>query len=108
MLPAGTAQYHISSDVAHAVKVYWEGTEDENFLLTKGVDLLMETNRLWSDMAVYHSESDSYAIQNVTGPDEYTALVDNNFYTNSMIKDQLKFFTSLLEEYKKRPNNDPF
>ena len=27
----------------------------------------------------------------VTGPDEYTALVDNNFYTNLMAREHLKY-----------------
>ena len=98
--PAGTAQYHISSDVAHALKVYWEGTGDDDFLLTKGMDLLVETSRLWADMAVFDKQAGGYALQNVTGPDEYTALVDNNFYTNRMVMDQLQFFRKVRELFK--------
>ena len=105
--PAGTAQYHISSDVAHAVKVYWEGTGDREFLLNQGLELLVETNRLWADMAVFDADEEHYAIQNVTGPDEYTALVDNNFYTNRMIKDQLGFFADILNDFGKLADSDP-
>lgn len=105
--PAGTAQYHISSDVAHAVKVYWEGTGDEEFLLNQGLELLAETARLWADMAVFDEDAGGYAIQNVTGPDEYTALVDNNFYTNRMAADQLRFTRRVLTQYRTLAETDP-
>ena len=103
--PAGTAQYHLSSDIAHALKIYWEGTGDTDFLLTKGMDLLVETNRLWADMAVFDKRAGGYAIQNVTGPDEYTALVDNNFYTNRMVMDQLQFFGNLRKRFGAMPGS---
>jgi alpha,alpha-trehalose phosphorylase len=85
--PAGTAQYHINADIAHAIKRYMEVTEDDEFLLLYGAEIVFETARLWIDLGFFNSEKGgSFCINCVTGPDEYTAIVNNNFYTNLMAK----------------------
>lgn len=87
--PAGTAQYHINADIAFAIKQYIEATGDVSLLIEGGAELVFETARIWSDLA--HLVDGSYHIDEVTGPDEYTALVNNNFYTNVMAKTHLAF-----------------
>ncbi|HWR60089.1 MAG TPA: glycosyl hydrolase family 65 protein [Clostridia bacterium] len=90
--PAGTAQYHINADIAHAVKKYVEVTEDYEFLLRFGAEIVFETARLWVDLGFFNSEKGgSFCINCVTGPDEYTAIVNNNFYTNLMAKENLEY-----------------
>ncbi|KUO63905.1 MAG: glycoside hydrolase [Gracilibacter sp. BRH_c7a] len=90
--PAGTAQYHINADIAHAIKSYMEVTQDYEFLLLYGAEILFETARLWSDLGFYNSEKGGkFCINCVTGPDEYTAIVNNNFYTNLMAKENLEY-----------------
>ncbi|HWQ30773.1 MAG TPA: glycosyl hydrolase family 65 protein, partial [Negativicutes bacterium] len=90
--PASTAQYHINADIAHAVKKYMEATEDYEFLINYGAEVVFETARLWMDLGFFSSEKDgSFCINCVTGPDEYTAIVNNNFYTNLMAKENLKY-----------------
>ncbi|HYE83145.1 MAG TPA: glycosyl hydrolase family 65 protein [Clostridia bacterium] len=90
--PAGTAQYHINADIAHAIKSYMEATRDYEFLLLYGAEILFETARLWSDLGFYNSEKGGrFCINCVTGPDEYTAIVNNNFYTNLMAKENLEY-----------------
>ena len=88
--PAGTAQYHINADIAYALKKYMAATEDEAFLLEKGAELLFETARLWADLGDYIPHK-GFCLNAVTGPDEYTALVNNNAFTNLMAKDHLEF-----------------
>ncbi|WP_210162871.1 beta-phosphoglucomutase [Pleomorphomonas oryzae] len=87
--PAGTAQYHINADIAFAIKQYVEATGDDTLLTDGGAELVFETARVWADLA--HLVEDSYHIDEVTGPDEYTALVNNNFYTNVMAKTHVGF-----------------
>lgn len=87
--PAGTAQYHINADIAFAIKQYVEATGDVSLLTDGAAELLFETARVWADLA--HPVDGSYHIDEVTGPDEYTALVNNNFYTNVMAKTHLAF-----------------
>ena len=90
--PAGTAQYHINADIAHAIKSYMEATQDEDFMLLHGAEILFETARLWADLGFYNSEKGGkFCINCVTGPDEYTAIVNNNFYTNIMAKENLEY-----------------
>ncbi len=87
--PAGTAQYHINADIAFAIKQYVEATGDDTLLTDGAAELVFETARVWSDLA--HLVGGNYHIDEVTGPDEYTALVNNNFYTNVMAKTHLAF-----------------
>ncbi|PLR96542.1 glycoside hydrolase family 65 protein [Bacillus sp. T33-2] len=82
--PAGTAQYHISADVAYSYVQYYLATADDNFLMEFGAEVLFETARLWMDAGHYHNGS--FKIDAVTGPDEYTCIVNNNYYTNVMAK----------------------
>ena len=90
--PAGTAQYHINAAIAHAIKNYMEATQDEGFLLSFGAEILFETARLWADLGYFNADKNGkFCINCVTGPDEYTAIVNNNFYTNIMAKDNLEY-----------------
>ncbi|CAN5732787.1 glycosyl hydrolase family 65 protein [soil metagenome] len=87
--PAGTAQFHINADIAYAVKSYWEATGDDDFMKTLGAELVFETARVWLDLG--HTDGERFCIHAVTGPDEYTALVNNNLYTNAMAQMHLDF-----------------
>ena len=91
--PTGTAQYHIDADIAYAVAQYVQVTGDEDFLQAEGVDILVETARLWMGLGRY-KEDGRFHIHCVTGPDEYTVLVDDNLYTNQMAR------FNLLAAYK--------
>ena len=87
--PAGTAAFHINADIARAVQLYIEVTGDEDFERDAGLELLCETARLWASYG-YHAADGRFRIDGVTGPDEYSALVDNNLYTNLMARDNLR------------------
>ncbi|HAL73880.1 MAG TPA: family 65 glycosyl hydrolase, partial [Clostridiales bacterium] len=83
--PAGTAQYHINADIAFAVAQYVEVTEDFEFMKLYGLEILIETARLWHEVGFYNQlKGNRFCINAVTGPDEYNVLVDNNCYTNLM------------------------
>src|SRR5437764_7818429 len=81
--PAGTAAFHINADVADAVRRYLFATGDEEFEEAAGLELLVSTARLWRSLG-HHDAQGKFRIDRVTGPDEYTALVDNNVFTNLM------------------------
>ncbi len=96
--PAGTAQYHINADIAHAVKIYYEATGDIKFMIDMGAEMVFETARIWMDIGHFcPNKFDQFCIDEVTGPDEYTALVNNNFYTNMMAKEHLEFAVEIAE-----------
>ena len=100
--PAGTAQYHINADIILALKSYMEATNDMDFLLNGGAEMIFETARLWEDLGCYvANKNNKFCINCVTGPDEYTAIVDNNFYTNMMAQMNLQYgydIAKLLKE----------
>lgn len=90
--PAGTAQYHINGDIAFAIKKYMEVTEDTVFLTQYGAEMLFETARLWADLGAFiENKGNQFCINGVTGPDEYTAIVNNNCYTNLIAKENMQY-----------------
>ena len=94
--PAGTAQYHINADIAHAIEGYLETTGDREFLVDGGAEIVFETARMWATLgAVIPDRDGAFRINEVTGPDEYSALVNNNFYTNAMARAHLRFAVDL-------------
>lgn len=87
--PSGTAAYHISGDVAYSVIAYYLATKDIEFLCDQGAEILMETARLFIDTGNF--VNGQFHIQDVTGPDEYTCMVNNNYYTNLLAKYNLEW-----------------
>jgi len=86
--PAGTAAFHINADIAHAVMMYLDATEDAAFEREVGLPLLVETARLWRSLG-QHDAMGTFRIEGVTGPDEYSAVKDNNLYTNLLAQSNL-------------------
>src|SRR5207245_10304794 len=87
--PAGTAAFHVSGDIADAVVRYQAVTGDESFEREVGLELLVETARLWRSLG-HHDPQGRFRIDGVTGPDEYSAISDNNVYTNLMAQRNLR------------------
>jgi alpha,alpha-trehalose phosphorylase len=86
--PAGTAAFHINADIAAAVTRYIDATHDADFEREVGLPLLVETARLWRSLG-QHDADGKFRIEGVTGPDEYSAIKDNNLYTNLMAQANL-------------------
>ncbi len=100
--PAGTAQVHINADIAFAVKRYWEATGEDAFLFDMGAEIVCETARLYRDLGFYNPKRGGrFCINEVTGPDEYNALVDNNAYTNLMAAENMRFAADALAYMEK-------
>lgn len=87
--PAGTAQYHLNADIAHAFVQYYLATGDKEFFLKRSLEVIFETARIW--MEIGNFEGDAFHIHDVTGPDEYTAIVSDNYFTNKMAQFNLKW-----------------
>jgi alpha,alpha-trehalose phosphorylase len=87
--PAGTAAFHIDADIADAVVRYQAATEDDSFERDVGLELLVETARLWRSLG-HHDAQGRFRIDGVTGPDEYSAIADNNVYTNLLAQRNLR------------------
>jgi alpha,alpha-trehalose phosphorylase len=94
--PAGTAQYHINADIAYGFIQYHLYHQDKAFMLEAGAEVIFETARIWLEIGHWHKEK--FHIDNVTGPDEYTAIVNNNYYTNIMAKYHMYWAFKLYKE----------
>ena len=104
---AGTAQYHIDADVAHALSQYVAATGDLDFLAREAIDILVETARLWADLGFWRT-FDGHAlfhIHGVTGPDEYTTVVNDNLFTNVMARANLRAAVRQLHDLRLRDMN---
>ncbi|MBF8186236.1 glycoside hydrolase family 65 protein [Nonomuraea sp. K274] len=87
--PAGAAAFHVNADIADAVTRYVDATQDTRFERDTGLPLLVATARLWCALG-HHDAEGRYRIDGVTGPDEYSAVADNNVYTNLMAQHNLR------------------
>ncbi|MGB7793791.1 MAG: hypothetical protein WBL39_21545, partial [Terrimicrobiaceae bacterium] len=95
---AGTAQYHINADIMYALRKYVNATGDEEFLFECGVEMLVETARLWYDLGFFSArKGGKFCINGVTGPDEYNTVVNNNTYTNLMARENLRYAAETVE-----------
>ncbi len=93
---AGTAQYHINADVAYAIKRYVDVRGDEGLLHEVGAEMLVETARLWSGLGFFGPRSETFHIHGVTGPDEYTTVVNDNAFTNLMARCNLRYAAEVV------------
>jgi alpha,alpha-trehalose phosphorylase len=90
--PAGPAQYHINADIAYALETYLAASGDRSILDGGGAEMLVETARIWLEIGFHDAGRDNaFVINRVTGPDEYSAIVNNNLYTNLMAARHLRF-----------------
>jgi len=87
--PAGTAAFHVNADVADAVIRYLHASDDHEFEENVALELLVETARLWCSLG-HFDRNGGFRIDGVTGPDEYSAVADNNIYTNLMAQRNLR------------------
>jgi len=98
--PSGSAQYHINGDIVYSIVSYYLATKDWDYILLEGAEIVLETARVWIEMGNYFG--DKFYINTVTGPDEYTCIVNNNYFTNALAQHNLrwacKFYDCLKED----------
>jgi alpha,alpha-trehalose phosphorylase len=99
--PAGTAAFHVNADIADAAACYVAVTGDKDFDRGPGMELLTHTARLWRSLG-HHDAQGQFHIDGVTGPDEYSAIADNNIYTNLMAQRNLLAAAEATKRYPDR------
>ena len=94
--PAGTAAWHINADIAAAFERYRVVTGDPTLEVESGMNVLVETARLWHSLG-HHDRHGTWHIDGATGPDEYTAVVRDNLFTNLMAAQNLRVAAQACE-----------
>jgi alpha,alpha-trehalose phosphorylase len=101
---AGTAQYHINADIAYAIRRYTDIRGDIRLLSEVGAETVVETARLWKDLGFFGKDG-KFHIHGVTGPDEYTTVVNDNTYTNLMARLNLNYAAATVYQLRaERPD----
>ncbi len=96
---ASTAEYHINSDIAYAIKRYKTITEDNEFIHNYCAEILFETAKFMAHRGCFsEARGGRFCINSVCGPDEYACGVNNNCYTNFMVREHLYFALEVYEE----------
>jgi alpha,alpha-trehalose phosphorylase len=96
--PAGAAAFHVNADIAGAVLRYQQTVDDPAFEQSVGLPLLVETARLWESLG-HVDLNGEFRIPGVTGPDEYSAVADDNTYTNLMARRNLLGAADAVERW---------
>ena len=82
----GDIELHITVDVVYAIYQYWQTTGDDAFMLDFGAEIILDTARFWGSRVEWNEKQDRYEISDVIGPDENHEHVNNNAYTNVMVR----------------------
>lgn len=101
---SGTAQYHIDGAIAYAIILYYRITKDKEFMNNYGMNMLSQICYLYEDLVCLYK--DHYEVHEVTGPDEYTCLVSNNYYTNASIKYDIDNFLNIAKDLNYKINEE--
>lgn len=87
--PASTAAMHVNADVARAMDLFRHVRGEDEFERVHGLVVLVETARLWVSLG-HHDRRGAWHLFGLTGPDEYTAVVDDNVFTLLMAARNLR------------------
>jgi len=93
----GDIARHISADIAYTAWQYWRATSDDTFMVRYGAEMILDTAVFWGCRAEWNNTTEYYELTNVIGPDEYHEQVNNNFYTNYLVKWHLQLALDILE-----------
>lgn len=95
---------HITADIAYAVYKYYQATNDDEFMENFGYEILFETARFWASRVEYNKKKKRHEINHIIGPDEFHINVNNNAYTNIMVRWNLlaasKLFAGCIKKRK--------
>ncbi|OQX82140.1 MAG: hypothetical protein B6D56_00055 [Candidatus Omnitrophica bacterium 4484_70.1] len=95
-------EHHINADIAYAFYNYYFVTQDEDFMQKYGYEAIFELARFWSRRVQFNRKKRRYEINNVIGPDEFHINVNNNAYTNGLVRWNLDIAYQLYFELKRR------
>ncbi|GAB2607129.1 glycoside hydrolase family 65 protein [Pseudactinotalea suaedae] len=94
--PASTAAMHVNADVSRAFWLHGHVTGTGPVPLG-GLAVLVETARLWLSLG-HHDLDGVWHLFGMTGPDEYTGVVDDNLFTNLMARRNLVRAAEVCEQ----------
>ena len=82
----GDIEIHISSDIAFAIIQYWRLSQDDTFMAERGAEVILDSAKFWASRLEWDPQTEQYHLSDVIGPDEYHEHVDDNAYTNYLVR----------------------
>jgi len=79
-------QIHISPDISWAIWKYWETSGDNEYLSQHGAEILFEVARFLTSFLYLRTNTGTLHGVRVLGPDEWHENVDDNAFTNYMVR----------------------
>ena len=98
-------EIHRNNAIAYAIFNYTRYTGNSEYLMDKGIEVLIGICRFWAQRVSYSEKKNKYVILGVTGPNEYENNVNNNWYTNYSTKWCLEFTLDSIKIFKKNNPN---
>jgi len=98
----GELEHHIVADVAYAAYYYATVTDDEEFMLRHGYEMMLETARFWASRVRHNRKTRTYEIHHVIGPDEFHEDINNNAFTNCLAQWNLHMAAAVYSVLKRR------
>ena len=93
-------QIHVSADIVFAMWDYCRTTGDYTLLRDGGLKLMYECLWFFYTYSVFKPHKNRYEILDVVGPDEYHERVNNNAFTNVIVKHAADIFVTALDKVK--------
>ncbi|MFS9246347.1 hypothetical protein QM439_02165 [Streptococcus parasanguinis] len=88
---SGILKYFVTGAVAYAVNYYFLNTNDEEFMITKGVKLIYECALFAKSLFKFDNSKYKYVITNTMGADEYHYNVDNSYFVNYIMRETILY-----------------
>jgi len=83
-------QEHLGADIAYAVDQYVRATGDRDFYLRQGAELIIDTAAYWHSRVEFDEARGRYVLRDLAGPDEIHTHIDNNAFTNYLVRWHLR------------------
>lgn len=93
----GDSEQHISSDITYAILQYWHWTDDTEFFVHYGAEIVLDTAVFWGSRVEYNAALGRYELSQQIGPDEYHENINNSVFTNSMVRWHLRQALDVLD-----------
>ena len=97
----GDFEIHVSVAVAYAIWHYVRVCGDKEFLHKQGIEMLLQISRFYAAHGEYSPRNGDFCLYGVMGPDEYHMNVNNNCYTNVMVKKTFEYTLAVVEAMRK-------
>ncbi len=95
-------EIHRNGAIAYAVYDYIRYTDDKEYLVEFGAELLIAIARFWAQRVNWSAKKKKYVMLGVTGPNEYDNNVSNNWYTNYIAAWCLEYADEAIQYVKKK------